>query len=169
MRTLSSALATALGAPVQRPAVLVEIAFSTVWRGSTGAALTWNSATWPARDIAVAGLQVDALSVRGSIVIGNTDDSMAALLLNEGVADRSVKIWGYDAAATGAADIVLLSGDSVGSSFALTEREARIDLRHRCELVVGPRTWMTPENFGPMLPAGATLRINGVDYTLSRD
>jgi hypothetical protein len=169
MKTLSSALQTALGAPVQRPAVLVEIAFSTVWRGTTGAAITWSGQSWPARDMSMAGLRVDALAVNGSVVIGNTDDAMAALLLNEGIADRPVKIWGYDAAATATADVVLLSGDSVGASFVLTEREARIDLRHRAELVVGPRTWLTPENFGPMLPAGATLRINGVDYTLSRD
>ena len=169
MKSLSTALQTALGAPVQQPALLVEIGFSIVWRATTAATLTWNGVSWTRRDIQVVGLQVDALTVRGSILIGNTDDAAAALLLNEGISDRTVKIWGYDAAATAAGDVVLLSGDSVGASFTLTEREARIELRHKSELVVGPRTWMTPENFGPMLPAGATLRINGTDYTLSRD
>jgi hypothetical protein len=167
MRALTAALQTALGAPVQRPALLVRIDFSTPSRFTTDATLTWDSQTWTRVDLDVQGLLVDALDISGTVVIGNADNVIGALLLNEGSTDKRVRIWGYDAAATALADVVLL-GDAVGSTYSLTEREARIELRHRTDHVYGPRTYIGSETLGPLLPAGTVLRINGADYTLER-
>lgn len=171
MRTLTTALSTALGAPVQQPALLVEIGFSTPWRRTTGAQITWNGRTWLRDDFEVEGLVVEALRISGTVVIGNANSGIAGLLLNEGATDRPIRIWGYDAAATGAGDVVLLCGDAVGSTYRLSPTgpsEARIELRHRCEHVFGPRTWITPDALGPMLPAGAAMKINGIDLVLDR-
>lgn len=167
MRTLTTALQTALGAPVQRPALLVRIDFSTPWRATTDATLTWDAQTWTRADVDVQGLAVEALRIAGTVVIGNADNLIGATLLAEGVTDRRVRIWGYDAAATALADVVLLA-DAVGSTYSLTEREARVALRHRTDHVYGPRTYIGPETLGPLLPAGTVLRINGTDYTLER-
>lgn len=167
MRSLSGALQTALGAPVQQPALLVQIDFTAAWRGTTGAMLTWDGQTWARSDLAVEGLTVDALQIGGTVIVGNADSVIGATLLNEGVTDRRVRVWGYDAAATALADVVLLA-DAVGSTYQLTEREARIVLRHRTDHVYGPRTYIAPEVVGPMLSAGTVLRINGIDYTLER-
>lgn len=168
MKSLTAALTAALGAPVQQPAALVQIAWSTVWRGTTGAPLTWNGFTWPRRDMDLEGLIVGALDLSGTLVLGNPDDLVGALLLNEGAADVGVQIWAYDAAATGTADVVLIAGAAIGTTYSLSEREARIALVHRARHLLGPRTWITPEAFGPLLPAGATVRINGSDLTLDR-
>jgi hypothetical protein len=167
MRALTAALQTALGAPVQRPALLVRIDFSAPSRFTSDATLAWDSQTWTRADLDVQGLVVDALEISGTVVIGNADNVIGALLLNEGSTDKRVRIWGYDAAATALADVVLL-GDAVGSTYSLTEREARIELRHRTDHVYGPRTYIGSETLGPLLTAGTVLRINGADYTLER-
>lgn len=167
MRTLTTALQTALGAPVQRPALLVRVDFTTPWRATTGASLTWDAQTWNTADVEVQNLTVDALAIRGTVVIGNADNVIGATLLNEGAQDKRIRIWGYDAAATALADVVLLC-DAVGSTYSLNERQARIELRHRTQHVYGPRSYMDDPSLGPLLATGTVLRINGIDYTLER-
>ena len=168
MRTLSSPLSSALAAAVQRPAILVSIGFSTVQRYSSADTLSWNGNTWTAANIRVDGLSVDALRVSGSLVIGNLDDAIGALILAQGIQDKAITIYGYDAAATATADVVWLAS-AVGASAQLSAREARITLRHKSEFTSGPRTYVnSAAGFTQLLPAGTTLRINGIDYKLER-
>lgn len=170
MKTLSAALTTALGAPVQQPGIFVQAAFSTVQRWSSRSTTTWNSQTWNAMPgMSVDSLQVDFLRVEGSLVFTNLDDVLGALLGNEGASDRAITIWGYDAAATATADVVWLC-DAIGSSCQWDERSARIQLKHRTEGVPGLRVRAVPGTNGitTMLPAGAVVRINGIDYELGR-
>jgi pSer/pThr/pTyr-binding forkhead associated (FHA) protein len=169
MRTLSSALSAALGAPVQRPAVLVEVGFFPVQRWSSHATVTWNGQTWTARDVRVDGLQVGALSVSGTLVLGNADDVAGTLALSQGVQDRTIRIWGYDAAATGLADVVPLLPEAVGATAQIGSREVRIGLRHRTEFVSSPRTFVNAAaGFTHLLPGGTVLRINGQAVKLDR-
>lgn len=167
MRTVSTALATALGAPVQQPAILVEIAFSSTVRWSSFSTITWNSQTWTREAVTLESLQVEALRLTGSLVIANGDDVAAALVLNEGVADRSIRLWGYDAAATATGDVVWLA-DAIGGACSVDTDAVRIELRHPAELMVTPRTFVDPATFGPLLPAGSVIKINGTDYRLER-
>lgn len=167
MRTLPSALSLALGAPVQRPAILVEVSFSPVKRWSSFADLTWGGQTWVKEDVQLESLQVGALSLSGVLRLGNGDGAAAALVLGQGVQDRAVKLYAYDAAATGAADVVWLADAvCVGAQVALDA--VRIELRHRCEATLAPRTFVTEGAFGPLLPAGTVLKINGQAITLAR-
>lgn len=168
MRSLSSPLNTALAAPVQRPAILASIAFSSVQRYSSGGTLSWSGNTWTAADIRVEGLQVEALRVSGTLVIGNLDDAIGALILAQGIQDKAIVIYGYDAAATASGDVVWLC-NAVGASCQLTHREARIALRHKSEFVGSPRTFVnSTAGFNQLLPAGTVLRINGIDMRLER-
>lgn len=168
MRTLSGALSSALGAPVQRPALLVQAQFSTMQRWSSMATITWDGHTWTARDLGVDSLRVGPLSVAGTLVLGNADDVAGTLVLGEGVQDRVIRIWGYDAAATALGDVVWLA-DAVGASAEVTATQVRIALRHRCEFVAVPRTLVTEANgFSQALPARTTLTIGGIDYRLER-
>ena len=168
MKTLSSALSAALGGPVQRPALLVQVGFSTVQRWTSAATLTWNALTWTARDMRIEGLRVQALQVAGTLVLGNADDVAGTLVLAEGVQDKAIAIYGYDAAATATADVVWLAS-AVGASAQVSTREVRIALRHRTEFVHSPRTYVTPAaGFTHLLPAGTVLRINGQDMRLER-
>ena len=167
MRSISSSLATALGAPVQQPVLLVEVAFSTPRRWSSFADVTWNSLAWTKEAIAVEGLVVEPLRIAGSLVVGNGDDIVAALVLNEGVVDRSIKFWGADAGGgTALGDVVLLA-EAVGASARIDARGVAIALRSPSEFTVAPRTFVNADaGFTQFLPAGSVLKINGFDYTL---
>lgn len=167
MRTLSAALSAALGAPVQTPALLVEMAFSPVQRWSTYADLTWNSQAWTAADVSVESLEVGVLSVSGSLVLGNVDGAAAALVIGQGVQDRAVRLWGYDAAATGTGDVVWLA-DAVAGSAQIGLDAVRISLAHRCAYTLAPRTFVSEPDFAPLLPAGTVLKIAGQTFTLAR-
>jgi hypothetical protein len=171
MRSLSGALSAALAAPVQRPAVLVEIGFDPVRRWSSHGTVAWNGHTWEAADIRVEGLQVEPLRIAGAIVLGNADGVAGALVLAQGVADRAVTVWGYDAGATGAADVVGLGigGAAVSATADVTTDEVRIAIRHRAEFTFSPRATVgAAAGITTLLPAGAVVRINGLDYRLER-
>ena len=168
MKSLSTALAAALGAPVQRPALLVEIAFSGMVRWTSAAAITWNGYTWASRDIRLENLQTGPLRVSGTLVIGNADDEAGTLVLSQGVQDRAVRIWAYDAAATGATDVVWLA-DAVAAGGQVTPSEVRIPLRHKADLLDSPRTYVNAAaGFTQLMPGGTVLRIAGIDMRLER-
>ncbi len=168
MRALSSALSAALGAPVQRPAVLVEVAFAPAARWSSYADLSWGGYTWTKEDVIVEALEVGALSLTGTLRLGNGDGAMAALVLAQGVQDRSVRLWGYDAGATGALDVVWLA-DAACSAAQIAPDAVRLQLRHPAEYTLAPRSFVTAAaGFAPLLPAGTQLKINGQALTLAR-
>jgi hypothetical protein len=168
MRTLSSSMATAVAAPVTRPGVLVSIAFSTTQRYSSAGTISWNGFTWTTANVKLENLAVDALQLSGTLVIGNHDDAIGALILAQGIQDKAITLYGIDATATATADVVWLA-TAVGASCELNEFEARIGLRHRSEFVASPRTYVNAAaGFNQLLPAGTTLRINGIDMKLER-
>jgi len=168
MKSLSSPHSTALGGAVTLPAWLVQIDFATVRRWTSAATLTWNSQTWTGFDVRVESLAVEALRVSGTLVVGNLDDVIGGLVLSEGVQDRAITIYSYDAAATGAADVQWLCA-AVGASAQISAREVRIALRHKSEFVASPRTFANgAAGFNTVMPAGTVVRINGIDYQIDR-
>ena len=144
------------------------MAFATTARWSSGPTVTFGGHTWEAADIALEGLRVDAFRVTGSLSVGNMDGAFGAQCVAEGVQDRAIRIWGFDAAATASPDFVWLA-DCQASATTIGTRSVRMQLRHRAELVTAPRTVVSAaEGFTVRLPAGAVLRINGIDYKLER-
>jgi hypothetical protein len=167
MRGLTAALSAALGAPVQTPALLIEMAFAPIRRWSSYADLNWAGQVWTREAATIEDLEVGALTVSGRLVLANGDGAAAALVLGQGVQDRAVRVWGYDAAATAAGDIVWLCDAAAGAA-QIGMDFVRIPLRHRCDFVVAPRTFITEAEFAPLLPAGTVLKINGKAVTLNR-
>jgi hypothetical protein len=168
MRTLSGPHTTAAGAAVTRPAVLVQIDFGTVRRWSSMATVSWSSQTWTAYDVRVENLVVEALRISGTLVVGNQDDVIGGLVLSEGIQDRAITIYGYDAAATASGDVQWLAS-AVGASAQIEADEVRIALRHKCEFTASPRTYVNQAaNFTQVMAAGSVLKINGIDYRLGR-
>lgn len=169
MRTLSSALQSALSAPVQRPAWLVELNLSTTLLYSSYGTLNWNFNTWVGVDIDVSGLRVGALQVSGSLVFGNADNVFSELFLAQNPTDKRIRIWGYDAAATALGDVVHLVDAVGGGASPIGTREVSVSLRDACEYKLGPRAIVSPTwGFTTLLPAGRKVVINGVSYTLER-
>lgn len=169
MKTLSSALLAALGGAVQQPALLVEAQFASTYRWSSAGTVSWNGQTWTARDVRIDGLSVQALQVRGTLVLGNADDVAGSLVLGEGVHDKVFRIWGFDAAATAISDVVWLC-DCVGASATVDHKLVKIQLRHKTEFVLAPRTMVNAEaGFTQLLPADVTMKINNIDFVLNRD
>ena len=138
MKWLSTALSTAWAAPVQRPALLVEIGFDTVQRLSSFDTLTWNGQTWAKSAFDVPSLLVLPFDVRGTLAMDNRDGVAGALVLSQGSQDRTVRLWGYDAGATGTSDVLWLA-DAVGSVATVSDATVEINLRHRSEFVQAPR------------------------------
>lgn len=168
MRSLSGALSAALGAPVQQPAVLVEIAFGIPVRWSSFSTLTWNSLSWTRQAMSLESLNVEALRVSGSLVVGNGDDVMAALVLGEGIADKAIRIWGYDAAATALGDVVHL-GDAVGAGAEINTRSVSVSLRSPSEFMQSPRTFVgVAAGFRTLIPSGAVVKIGALSLRLER-
>lgn len=165
MKSLSSTLATALGAPVTQPAVLVQIDFSTTQRWSSFATRTWGGHTWHRWPLALRNLVVQAYDLSGQLELDNRDDQAAALVLGEGITDRAITVWGYDAAAPD--DVVWLANAMAGGASVAHDRVV-VELRHPCDSLMSPRTYIVPETWGPTLPEAASLTINGQALQLDR-
>lgn len=168
MKTLSAALQAAHAGVIQQPAWLVEIAFSTPLRLSSHSDVTYGGNTYTAGAIDVSRVSVAATRVGGSLVIGNADDLAGTLVLTEGVADRAIYIYGYDAAATDSADIVAMVSCVGGRAQVSTDRVV-IDLRDSAEYTATPRQFVNQSaGFTYLLPAGASLKLNGQTYKIER-
>lgn len=165
MKTLAAAISAALSAPVTTPAVLVQIDFSTPQCWSSYQERTWSGRTWFARPLEVQNLVVQAYSLSGELLLGNHDDQAAALVLGEGITDRLITIWGYDAAAP---DDVVWLATAIGGSAALLPERVVVNLRHPTDGLMSPRTYIEPETWGPVLPEAASLIINGQPLQLDR-
>lgn len=168
MKELSIDLSAALGAPVQRPALLVEIGYSPVVRLTTYTDITWDSRSWVVGPMRIDGLQVGPFNVAGTLVLGNADGAAGSMLLAQGIKDRAIRVYGYDAAAVGEPDVVWLA-DAAGSGAQIGTRDVRIQLGHRSEGSYAPRARVgAATGITQLLAAGTVLRINGIDLTLER-
>ncbi len=169
MRTLSSALNTAYGYPVQRPAWFVEVSFAAGTEYySSFATVAWNSHIWTAQDVDVSSLRVGPMSISGDIVFGNADDYFGTRALGSWFQNRRVRVWGCDGSMAALADTdPFLLCDGVGAGCNVAEDYVRVAVRDFIEYAVGPRQTVSPTfGFYTYLPAGKTIRINNVDYRI---
>lgn len=166
MKALGSSISAALGAPVQQPAVLVKVDFLTprYWT-SAGQPLNWSGQTWAPMALDVRDLQVQAYELSGQLVLANDDNLPAYLALVEGVNDRAITLWGYDAAAP--TDVVWLAS-ALGGRATVDLEQVSIVLRHPCDGLVSPRNFVSAGTFGPLLPQAAALTINGLPIRLDQ-
>jgi hypothetical protein len=104
-RTISSRNQTEIAKSGTVPILLFELGFDLTLRLSTYADLTWNGYTWTRAPIALAALQAaEGGGLAGTLQLIDTDATWAALALNDGVRDRSCRIWQLYGASPYAAD-----------------------------------------------------------------
>jgi hypothetical protein len=125
---------------------------------------------WTAWDVVVSGLSFDPAKPAngGSIILGDHDQSISALVLGEGVAGREVRVWRYFAEATDSDDPVMVFAGLAGSASGGAVRAVTIGLVARENTTLySPRRYMTPEvGFTALPPAGKKLTFNGTIYEL---
>lgn len=168
MRTLNGTLITELGLTITRPGYLVEIGFSTTLRLSTLGDISYNGYTWVSSDIKVSGLKRDERGNQaGSLSIGNADLAFGALLLNEGIADKSVKVWSVWA---GAPSYAQLEFDGIGDDADMVGLRVSVKLATDARrYAYSPRRFIAPATgFNVLLPAGTKMAIGGTSIVLER-
>lgn len=170
MRTISTPTSDASLALVTQPGVLVEIGFATPLRLSSRGTVEVLGNTWTAWSVRVSGLSFDPAkpAAGGSIVLGDHDQSISALVLGEGVAGLPVRVWRYFAEAIDAADPVMVFSGLAGRSSGGADRSVSIALVARENTTrYSPRRYMTRETgFSAIPAAGKKLTFNGQLYEL---
>lgn len=171
MRTLSSAAQAALAATITRPIYLIEIAFSSTSRLSTAGDVTWNGLDWSGGEFAsVSGLSADGSGRQaGRIAIGNVDLVFGALVLNQGVSDRAVSIWGGDAAALAAGDPVLVfSGVIQSAEVSVNQVVLTLGANGSRSAFCPRRRIDSSSGFNHLSPAGKVIQLGTTKFTLER-
>src|SRR5881296_792885 len=108
-RTLTAGTLSEIGAAVTRPGYLVEIDFATILRLSSRGTMPWNGNTYTAWYVQISGVGFDAGKAQGgSLTLGDFDDSISALILDQGIADRAIRIWKIYGETPGPSDAVPL-------------------------------------------------------------
>ena len=174
MRTLASTLLDALAQPVTQPGYLVEILFATPFRVSSRGNINWGGNSWGAFDFKVSGLGVDGStsSQSGSLTFGNDDHLMSALVLNEGVAGRTIHVWKFSGEAPEDADpINIFSGIGDDVQGNPSQGELTINLTQEgAQTLFCPRRRITADQgFNFLPPAGTLIVWNTETYQLESD
>lgn len=170
MRSLSSPTLTAVAQTITEPRYFLQIDFATVVRLCTNGTTSWNSQTWSDGAFTVSGLSWDSSIVQNlTLNFADGDLAMAALVLNEDIADRPIKLWVFDAEATATADPVLVFDGaglsaSGGSDGSLRISATRLNSR-TVDLPRGTyRTALPAELFAP---AGTVIQWGNGTITLN--
>lgn len=168
MRTLSSTLITELGLTVTRPGYLVSVGFSTPQYYSTLGDVTWGGHTWTGTSLNVSGLKRSVGVARtASLAFADSDLSIGAIVLNEGIADREIRIYAVYA---GAADDAVLELIAAGDACEITPKGVTLNVvgfsTHRVQM---PRRYISADTgFNVLQPWGTPISINGQPYYLTR-
>lgn len=170
MRTVSTATQAKLGQTHTQPGYLIELAFSTMIRYSTRGDVTWNSKIFAQYDVRVDGIQSDQNGgADARIVVGNTDLSFSALMLNEDPQDKPARIWKFYEGAAALADPVAIF-DGVVDSVDFSHQAVTLNLANgNADTLFIPRGRITREaGFLRLSPAGRIIQFAGQKFKLER-
>jgi hypothetical protein len=173
MRTLPAALLTAFGYAVQKPAYLLYIGWSSSpMYFSSFDTVTFLGQPWLRGGFDVGGVQMSEVTVSGSLKMDNADDLLSSYILGEGVSDKTIRIYGYDASSVSGGvladtDAVLMI-ECVGGKAVIGKERVTITLRNSPAFAYTPRQYVKPPTFTNLIPAGTRLTINGQDYEIKR-
>lgn len=173
-RSLTAAVQTELANAATTPAYFVEILFSTPLRLSSRETLTWSGNSWLAWDVRVAGLNADAASstVDGRLTLGDADNTLAALVLGEGIADRVINVWKFYGSVPAAADPVQVFA-GVGDEADINPDDGQVTIglvQRGGTTLYSPRRYITRAEGFNFLPAtGSLLSWNGETIRLTRE
>jgi hypothetical protein len=97
MRTLTGPTDAATQLTITQPGWLVELGFATLLRLSSRNDQSWGGYTWTGSRIKrLSGLSADGSGGQsGTLELINTDLAYSALVLGEGAADKTVRVWKF--------------------------------------------------------------------------
>jgi hypothetical protein len=171
MRTLSAPTESATELTITRPGWLVEIGFNTPLRLSSRDDQTWNSQTWIGGRIKrLSGLSSDGSGIqRGTLELINTDLVYSALVLGEGIADKTVKIWKFYGDNPAAGDPVAVF-DGAADDADIGPDAVRITLTgENVRTLYSPRRFIgAGTGFNHLRPVGTKINWGGQVYILER-
>lgn len=169
LRPLAGSLMTQIDQTVTQPGYLVEIVFTaqTVRLSSRGT-LAWGGETWLGYDIDVSGLSSDGSGeASGELRLGNTDNTLSALILGEGIANCPVRVFVFYGDAPAADDgVEMFSG--IGDEAGVMADRVAIKLQSDAlGLALLPRGRITrAAGFNHLTQPGTVLVWNGVRIVL---
>lgn len=167
MRTLDAALITELGLTVTRPGYLVSIGFSTPQYFSTLGDVSFDSKTWYGASLKVEGLQRATKTGRTAMLrFGDSDHAIAALVLNEGIADRAISIYSVYA---GAPTHAVLELNAVGDACEIGDLVGISVIEFATVKAKIPRRRISADTgFNYLIPSGSGIFSNGSVYWINR-
>jgi len=154
-RTLSATISGAITQSATRPVYLIEMAFATTSRAATwDSAISWNGLAW-----AASGIEVEDISrtaARLTFPTG-TSDPWLALVLNDGVRGRSIKIYEhhYNAAASPQSDATQVFEGIM--DVATIDQRLAVSCIESSQVKSFPAYSVSEETFTYLLNAGDTI------------
>jgi hypothetical protein len=170
-RTLSVSVSAQIGQPITAPGYLLEMLFSSPVRLCSRGDVTVLGNDWLAWGFAVTGIGVDATSASqgGALSIDNTELDISTLILEEGIADRSIRIYTFYGDDPQDDDPVLLF-DGVGGDVEIDTNVTaiKVSLRQAKDGVqYAPAKYITVEQgFSMLPPPGTVIVFGGQSYVL---
>lgn len=170
MRNLSAPLLAELGLTITRPGYLIEIEFASPLRLSTIGDVTYGGNNYAAADMQVRDIKADGSLNQGSaLVFANTWQDMSAMILNEGIADRPVRVLAvYAGAPDDAVEVFAGVCDD-----AAWDTKGRITIR-LTDAALNKAFWPRQRinkaaGFNTLMPAGTRVTVGGVPYIWERN
>lgn len=148
---------------VTTPAYFVQVDFTTTLRLSSRGDQVWNGYTWTGGRLG----KVQAGSTGGQLELLNSDLLSGALVLNEGIADRAIRVWSFDGDNPLSA-VMIFAG--VGDKAEIGADRVRITLvTENRRTLYSPRRFVNSvTGFNHLLPAGTKVSWGGQTLILDR-
>lgn len=170
-KTVSSYTTTEIAKRGASPHFLAYLGFSTPLYYSSRESITWAGDTFIPVYLDLINFSPDDFGADGGIIrLDNSDGALGAVILSQGIADKSIKVWelwgdGSPPGTWGVNDVELIFDGVIDSSGPIGQV---IDLRlaRTTSLVSAmPRVFYEHEN---ILPAGTKIQLNGTTVTIDR-
>lgn len=170
-RTVSVSIDAAISQPITAPGYLLEMSFSSVIRLCSRGDLTVLGNDWLGWNFSVSGIGVDGTSgtQNGSLSISNTELDISTLILEEGIADRVIRVYKFYGDAPADNDPILLF-EGVGGNTEIDTAASfvKVSLRQAKDSVqFAPSKYITVEQgFSMLPPPGTIIDFGGQSYIL---
>lgn len=171
LRNLSLATQTALAEPVTAPGWLVQIDTAPVVRLSSRGDLSWDGAAWLGYALDVSGLAAQGTGeTTATLRVGNTDNTLSALILGPGVAGVPVRLWAFYGETPALADPVAIFSGMADDAGINTDRvEIRL-VGDTLKNLALPRGRCTPSaGLHHLTPDNTVLTWGNAKITLKRE
>jgi hypothetical protein len=171
MRKLSTGFTTEAAKTITSPGLLVEIDFPSPFRVSSRGDVTWDGKVFIEYGLRTEGLVSDGAqaTLAGTLVFDDPTLALATLVLQQGVADRAVRVWPFYGETPGLFDPLYLF-EGVGDDAEIDPTTGRVSItimQGGGSTLFAPRSYITRESgFNWIAPRGTLVSWNGEVFQL---